>query len=519
MAFFKKYQIKILALALTLISVGAFWYYFHAGLTLAYSDSQSHLNIARRVVDSLTPGLAQIGSIWLPLPHFLMLPTIGIDFMWHTGLSGTLVSMAAYVATGVLLYKLLLEVGVGALGRIIGVAVFALNPNILYLQSTAMTELLLLATMTASVYQFLLWKKRGSIGALVRSSFWAMLSTLVRYEGWFLLAVEAVLVLFPAHGRDRKRTEGDFILFCALGGFGIILWLLWNWAIFGDPLYFAFGQFSAHTQQENFSANGLLVTQGNALLSAKIYSIAVLFIIGWPIAFLVLFGVVASRFRVYVNRSSLFVLILLFAPFAFNILALYLGHTILFMPHILGAGWFNVRYGVMCVPFVAACSAIAVDFWNQYIRIFIALLVVLAVAFSFSYEPVTLQDAKEGVARKDLQTAGYELARYAGNNPNDLILISAAANDPIVFLSGFPIRRFIYEGSGAYWKKSLENPEVYASYVFVDKKNSMDFIAEHLWKEGKLDRQFEQVYEDEWFLVFRIRDPLVHIEEPTNPTS
>ena len=80
-------------------------------------------------------------------------------------------------------------------------------------------------------------------------------------------------------------------------------------------------------------------------------------------------------------------------------------------------------------------------------------------------------------------------------------------------MSGFPIRRFIYEGSGAYWKKSLENPEVYASYVFVDKKNSMDFIAEHLWKEGKLDRQFEKVYEDEWFLVFRIRDPLVQIEE------
>ena len=55
--------------------------------------------------------------------------------------------------------------------------------------------------------------------------------------------------------------------------------------------------------------------------------------------------------------------------------------------------------------------------------------------------------------------------------------------------------------------------------MFVDKKNSMDFIAEHLWKEGKLDRQFEQVYEDEWFLVYRVRDPLVQIEEPTNPTS
>ena len=276
--FLKKYQISILFFVLSLISIGAFIYYYQSGLSLAYSDSQSHLNIARRVIDSLTPGFAQIGSIWLPLPHLLMLLTIWNDFMWHSGLSGTLVSMIAYVVTGLLIFRLLKELNVGMVGRIAGVAIFALNPNILYLQSTAMTELLLLMTMMFGTYYFILWLKKNESILLIKSSFWIMLATLVRYEGWFLLTFAALVMIFLAW-RDRgwKKIEGNFFAFCFLGGFGIFLWLIWNWSIFGNPLYFAFGQFSAHTQQEAFAANDLLVTQYNLLLSSKIYSIAVKF--------------------------------------------------------------------------------------------------------------------------------------------------------------------------------------------------------------------------------------------------
>lgn len=323
---------------------------------------------------------------------------------------------------------------------------------------------------------------------------------------YFYLSLH-IVVFSVCWKRGWRKAEGDFLVFCFLGGFGIFLWILWNWAIFGDPLYFAFGQFSAHTQQENFSANGLLVTEHNLPLSMKIYAIAVKFSTGWPMAVLAVIGIVSalvskiSKTRASLLRMTIF---LFLAPFVFNILALYLGHSILFMPNVLGSGWFNVRYGVMCLPVIAVGIAFLANVRNVFARGALLCGIVAAIVFSFSFEPVTLQDAKEGMARKDLRAIGRWLSENA-TNPNEKILISAAANDPIVFLSGFPIRRFIYEGSGKYWRESIRNPERYATWVFVDKKNSMDFVAENIWKKNMLQEKFDRVHEDEWFLVYKIR--------------
>jgi len=502
--FIQKHQLKILAVILSLISICASVFYYHNGLYIANSDSMSHLNIARRVIDSLTPGIAQIGSIWLPLPHLLMIPTIWSNFMWHSGLSGSLISMISYVVTGLLIFKLLKELHVNMLGRIFGVAIFALNPNILYLQSTAMTELLLLATMMAGAYYFFLWSKRDEDILLIKSAFWIMLSTLVRYDGWFLLLFGAlVLLIFTWKEKGWKKTEGKFLVFCSLGGFGIVLWLLWNWAIFGDPLYFAFGQFSAHTQQEAFAVNGLLVTQHNLWLSTKIYTIAFMFNAGWPLLLLTALGIGIFYFNKNVTGKTKFVLLLFTTPFFFNIVALYLGHSILFMPGVLGSGWFNVCYGAMCIPIIAIFVPFLLNFKNKYLQAIFAVVVIVAIVMPFSYEAVTLQDAKEGMARKDLKAISRWLSENA-TNPNEKILISGAANDPIVFLSGFPMKRFIYEGSGRYWTESMTNPSKYATWAFVDKKNDRDLVATTLWETNILQKKFELVHEDEWFDVYKI---------------
>src|SRR3989338_8091714 len=74
-----KQRLIILAV-LAILSIAAWAFYFSQGLTLAYNDARSHLNVARRVVDSLQPGFAQIGSIWLPLYHVLEFP-----FIWNEG--------------------------------------------------------------------------------------------------------------------------------------------------------------------------------------------------------------------------------------------------------------------------------------------------------------------------------------------------------------------------------------------------------------------------------------------------
>jgi len=150
--FFDKNILSILILTLSLISVFAFLFYYENKLGLSYNDARSHLDMGRRVVENLKPGLAQLGSVWLPLPHILMIPTIWSDFMWHSGLSGAIQSMFSFVATGCLIYLFLKNLKIGLFERIFGVFIFVANINVLYLQSTAMTELLLLATMTAGVY-------------------------------------------------------------------------------------------------------------------------------------------------------------------------------------------------------------------------------------------------------------------------------------------------------------------------------------------------------------------------------
>src|SRR3989344_7467922 len=154
-----KYGVWLVVIFLTGLSISSFYQYLGNGLGLAYNDARSHLDIGRRVVEGLKTGLAQLGSVWLPLPHLLMVPTIWNDFFWHSGLSGALQSMISFVATAIVIYLYLKELNVGLLGRFFGVLVFVANLNVVYLQSTAMTELLLLATMTAWAYYLLLWAK------------------------------------------------------------------------------------------------------------------------------------------------------------------------------------------------------------------------------------------------------------------------------------------------------------------------------------------------------------------------
>ena len=66
------------------------------GEVLLYGDAVAHINIARRVFDSKTPGLLQLGTVWLPLPHLLMFPFIISNEMWQSGSGGSIPSMAAY---------------------------------------------------------------------------------------------------------------------------------------------------------------------------------------------------------------------------------------------------------------------------------------------------------------------------------------------------------------------------------------------------------------------------------------
>jgi hypothetical protein len=62
--------------------------------------------IARRVVMSRSPGLAQLGSAWLPLPFMLMLPLVWNEALFSSGPAGSLPSILGHVVAGVYMYRM-----------------------------------------------------------------------------------------------------------------------------------------------------------------------------------------------------------------------------------------------------------------------------------------------------------------------------------------------------------------------------------------------------------------------------
>ena len=144
-------------LLLAAISVTAARWCFTHGYVLYYGDAEAHLNIARRVLDSRTPGPEQIGTVWLPLPHAIMTPFAMRDAWWRNGLAGTIPSAACFILAGVFLFAAARR-AYGSQPAALAVALlFGLSPNMLYLQSTPMTEPLFAASLAMLLWACLLY--------------------------------------------------------------------------------------------------------------------------------------------------------------------------------------------------------------------------------------------------------------------------------------------------------------------------------------------------------------------------
>jgi len=471
---FARYGLYLMTMLLVIVSIGAFWYFHTTNLTLSYNDARSHLNIGRRVVEGLKPGMAQLGSVWLPLPHLLMVPTIWNDYMWHTGLSGAIQSMASFVATGYLIWKILSLLKVSQLGRWVGVIVFATNLNILFLQSTAMTELLLIATMNAGAYELLKYNNNQQILSLIKASFWIMLSTLIRYDGWFLCFYALIFLVGQAwYRKGWKAGEGIFFLFCTLAGFGIFLWFLWNLLIFGDPLYFAFGPYSAHAQQEQLDIAGVLITKKDIVQSLMTYWYAMAYNSNTWMVLMAAVGAVIIAFDKTLKPSMRIASSVLIAPLIFNILALYLGHSVLFIQGINGNTWFNVRYGIMMMPSIAVFIGYLVDRAKNFRPTIIGLLLLLIFLTFSNFDAVTIDDGRVGSSQKNVSEVSGWLERNAANEEG-FVLISAASHDAIIFSSNLPMKRFIHEGTGTYWENATSSPDRWARWIVMRTNDNND---------------------------------------------
>jgi len=154
----------------------------------------------------------------------------------------------------------------------------------------------------------------------------------------------------------------------------------------------------------------------------------------------------------------------LLAPLFFNIIALYLGHSVLFLPGIIGRTWFNIRYGALMLPSIAIFSAYLINKLGVLKWVFVGIFC-LVIFFAFvNNDAATIEDAVYGESARNVS----EVSTWLQNNAKDkegLVLMSVASHDAIIFSSGLPMKKFIHEGTGAYWDYAIENPDRWATWI------------------------------------------------------
>ncbi len=502
--------VRLLWLAI-FISVFSFLFYYRHGDVLLYGDAVAHINIARRVFDSRTPGLLQLGTVWLPLPHLLILPFIVSQRLWQTGAGGSIPSMAAYVFGVLGIFRLVRTAlardgqvdDLAKLGPWLAAILYAANPNLIYMQSTAMGESLYLAFFIWAIVYFAEFA-RGNAKALTKCGVCLAAATLTRYDGWFLAAVLVVLAVILSsrlhtqpkqkdgeHKPEKLPARNRIIRFVLIAAAGPVLWLSYNAAVYRNPLEFANGPYSAKSIEQKTGtvnpAKGNLWAATSYFLKAAELNVAHSGWLGRTWLALAFLGSLVSWFE---RRGR--VALLLWVPIPFYALSIAYGSVPIFVPTWWPFSQYNVRYGLQLLPALAVFVPLAISFllrvaarlpqvpisWRPWSAPATFLVVLLFGSASYAaiwrVNPICYQEAD--INMKGRIALDRQLGKWLENlPPNSTLLMYLGEHVGALEQVGIPLRRTINEGNHRVWKqpvdpdglweRALANPAAYADYA------------------------------------------------------
>ena len=267
-----KWYSLALVLVIVICTAGFVLYRIDNQSLLYFGDAASRLVKSREFIDSQHPGLSNIGTVWLPLPQLLLMPFASINALFYSGIAGAVVGIPFLVGTGLLLFGIIRRMTHSRPVASLGACLFALNPNVVYMALTPMSEADLFFFVTLAGYALLRWLETDSVKWLYLCAVGVMLATMCRYEAW-VLAPFIVLVSTSKGGRSGKESRRlSAIGIAAIGSIalsGIAFWLIWNAAVYGNALEFL--HWSASISPALFSGSLLhgplarLITYGRAV--------------------------------------------------------------------------------------------------------------------------------------------------------------------------------------------------------------------------------------------------------------
>ena len=477
-----------IALIAVILAFAALALCFTRGYLLLYGDAVAHLGIARRIFDSRNPGLSQLGGVWLPLPHLLILPFVQKMEWWQNGLAGAWPSLLCFIASVVGLYRLARRM-MTPRWAFAATAFYALNPNLLYLSTTAMTEPLFLAE--------LIWLTLFTMecAAAIRAAQHSLVSrrliyiallivaaVFTRYDGWILGAAAWCIVTWClAHNRAVwRKVAPSFIVLTILSVAAPLSWLAYNQHFYHDPLDFIRGPYSAAAIEKKTSPPGSRHYRGWhnpgwALLfftrTAQVDASA------WETGFAVMIAALAGLILA-VRRRLAMPSLLLWLPLPFYVYAIAYGSVPIFIPQLWPHSYYNARYGMELLPALAISMFVAIEWvqlrWSRsqpkarFLHPLAMVLIVLNTVAMMYFIPLVL---KEGIVnsttRISLETSIAKVLQSLP--PGTPILMYNSDHVGALQDAGIPLKQTLNEDDYDSWKAALASPADHAAYVIAIK--------------------------------------------------
>jgi hypothetical protein len=443
---------RVLGVLAGVLGVSAAAVYWRAGLSLSHYDAKAHLVVARRIFDSLTPSWEQIGAVWLPLPHLLNALPVQIDWMYRTGASAILISVVSFAVTAACVAALVHRVSGSRTGAMLAAALFAVNPNVLYLQSTPMTEPLLFALSALVALHLADWAMADTARIRAAAGWTIVAACLTRYEAWPVTGAAMLLAAWVKwrRGAAAQQVTREMLRLARYPAGAVIFFLCLSYASTGQ--WFVTGGFYVPdpTLQGQPLAVYEAIRQGVEDLAGDRFA-------RWSVVAVVMVLIAALVRRPW---SGLVLPLALLAAAALPFYAFISGHP------------FRIRYEVPLVLAGAAAIGTAVSLLRAAAPLVAAPILVLVMlqAPAFDREAAMVREAQldreNGLGRRAVTAC---LARDYDGTTIMASMGSLAHYMQELSLAGFDLKDFLHEGSGPIWAYALHTePSLYVGWVMIE---------------------------------------------------
>ena len=463
--------------------------FLRADLVLSHYDAKAHLVVARRVIDSLTPGWKQVGAVWLPLPHLIHLLPTQIDVFYRTGVFASLVSIASFGICAFAAARLVILITGSRLGAAVSTALLALNPNLLYLQATPMTEPLLLAATFLVVLWLYEWVPTHQSRVPARLGLALFAAAWTRYEAWPVIVAALTVALYASARLGASRQvllsrawrlalwpAAAVLLFVFNSRVTVGEWLVTGGFYVPDPVY-----------QDQAGRSLIAIWWGTHQLSTRTTEI-----VGLAAA-----AVLAARAVMRREHAASLLPVALFAASALPFYALYEGHP------------FRIRYMIPLVAAYALFGGLGVGIMRHHAaRVLAGLLIGITLVQSPPWRldaPMLVEAQWDRPASEGRRVVTRCVAPdYAGEK---ILASMGSLAHYMQELShdGFAIADFIHEGNGVIWQLALETgPAPHAGWMLVEEQaEGGDVLAQRIRRDPGFTRGMQRMCEGGGVALYR----------------